>query len=110
MLKDVNLHVTPGEVVVVYGPSGSGKSTIIRCIIDWRSSRIGEVLDVRVKLASEGMTMCVVPHEMGFARQVAHRVIFMDEGCLVETGKPHDLFANPQTDRAAQFISKILTH
>ena len=66
---------------------------------------IGEVLDVRVKLASEGMTMWVVPHEMGFARQVAHRVIFMDEGCLVETGKPHDLFANPQTDRAAQFIS-----
>jgi ABC-type polar amino acid transport system ATPase subunit len=71
---------------------------------------IGEVLDVMVKLASEGMTMCVVTHEMGFARQVAHRVIFMDEGSLVETGNPHDFFDSPQTDRAAQFISKILTH
>jgi ABC-type polar amino acid transport system ATPase subunit len=71
---------------------------------------IGEVLDVMVKLASEGMTMCVVTHEMGFARQVAHRVIFMDEGSLVEAGNPHDFFDSPQTDRAAQFISKILTH
>ena len=71
---------------------------------------IGEVLDVMVKLASEGMTMCVVTHEMGFARQVAHRVIFMDEGSLVETGSPNDFFDNPETDRAAQFISKILTH
>jgi len=71
---------------------------------------IGEVLDVMVKLTSEGMTMCVVTHEMGFARQVAHRVIFMDEGSLVEAGNPHEFFANPQTDRAAQFISKILTH
>ena len=71
---------------------------------------IGEVLDVMVKLASEGMTMCVVTHEMGFARQVAHRVIFMDEGSLVETGNPRDFFDHPQTDRAAQFISKILTH
>jgi ABC-type polar amino acid transport system ATPase subunit len=71
---------------------------------------IGEVLDVMVKLASEGMTMCVVTHEMGFARQVAHRVIFMDDGSLVETGTPRDFFDNPRTDRAAQFISKILTH
>jgi polar amino acid transport system ATP-binding protein len=71
---------------------------------------IGEVLDVMVKLANEGITMCVVTHEMGFARQVAHRVIFMDEGQLVETGKPDQFFAKPQTERAAQFISKILTH
>jgi polar amino acid transport system ATP-binding protein len=71
---------------------------------------IGEVLDVMVKLASEGMTMCVVTHEMGFARQVAHRVIFMDEGSLVESGNPVEFFDNPQTARAAQFISKILTH
>jgi len=71
---------------------------------------IGEVLDVMVQLAKEGITMCVVTHEMGFARQVAHRVIFMDEGKLVETGKPDQFFDNPRTDRAAQFISKILTH
>lgn len=71
---------------------------------------IGEVLDVMVQLAKEGMTMCVVTHEMGFARQVAHRVIFMDEGQLIETGPPATFFDNPKTDRAAQFISKILTH
>jgi ABC-type polar amino acid transport system ATPase subunit len=71
---------------------------------------IGEVLDVMIQLAKEGMTMCVVTHEMGFARQVAHRVIFMDEGQIVEAGKPDQFFDNPQTDRAAQFISKILTH
>jgi len=71
---------------------------------------IGEVLDVMVKLAGEGMTMCVVTHEMGFARQVAHRVIFMDDGQIVESGQPGQFFDNPQTERAAQFISKILTH
>jgi polar amino acid transport system ATP-binding protein len=71
---------------------------------------IGEVLDVMIRLAKEGITMCVVTHEMGFARQVAHRVIFMDAGMLVETGKPDQFFDNPQTGRAAQFISKILTH
>jgi polar amino acid transport system ATP-binding protein len=71
---------------------------------------IGEVLDVMVKLADQGMTMGVVTHEMGFARQVAHRVIFMDEGQLIESQAPGDFFDHPQTDRAAQFISKILTH
>jgi ABC-type polar amino acid transport system ATPase subunit len=71
---------------------------------------IGEVLAVMVKLAQEGMTMCVVTHEMGFARQVAHRVIFMDEGKIIETGKPDQFFDNPQSDRAAMFISKILKH
>ena len=227
VLQDINLHVKPGEVVVICGPSGSGKSTLIRCInrlekfqkgrlsvdgtplhdyginltklraeigfvfqqfhlyphmtalenvtlapmqvrklnrkeaealgreklkrvglddkedsypaqlsggqqqrvaiarglamspkimlFDEPTSAldpemIGEVLDVMVKLAGEGMTMCVVTHEMGFARQVAHRVIFMDEGQIVETGQPGQFFDNPQTERAAQFISKILTH
>jgi polar amino acid transport system ATP-binding protein len=70
---------------------------------------IGEVLDVMVKLAKEGMTMCVVTHEMGFARQVAHRVIFMDEGQILESSNPDQFFDNPQTDRAAYFINKILT-
>jgi polar amino acid transport system ATP-binding protein len=227
VLKDINLHVNPGEVVVVCGPSGSGKSTLIRCInrlekfqqgelevagnalhdsranltklradigfvfqqfhlyphmtalenvtlapikvrkIEKKQARalgmeklervglaekfdsypsqlsggqqqrvaiarglamspkimlfdeptsaldpemIGEVLDVMVKLADEGMTMCVVTHEMGFARQVAHRVIFMDEGQLIETGSPEAFFDHPQTERAALFISKILSH
>ena len=71
---------------------------------------IGEVLDVMVKLASRGMTMCVVSHEMGFAKKVADKVLFMDDGRIVETGKPDEFFDNPKTDRAADFISKILTH
>ncbi|WP_457554197.1 amino acid ABC transporter ATP-binding protein [Desulfobacula sp.] len=71
---------------------------------------IGEVLDVMVKLVSEGMTMCVVTHEMGFAKKVADRVLFMDEGKIVETGTPDGFFDHPKTDRAAEFISKILTH
>ncbi|MCD6186859.1 MAG: amino acid ABC transporter ATP-binding protein [Desulfuromusa sp.] len=71
---------------------------------------IGEVLDVMVSLAAEGITMCVVTHEMGFAKKVADRVLFMDEGKIVEIGKPAEFFDNPQTERAADFISKILTH
>ncbi len=227
VLKNISLHVAPGEVVVVCGPSGSGKSTLIRCInrlekiqdgeiivnginihdravnltklraeigfvfqqfylyphmtalqnvilapikvkgikkveaekigmeklervglgdkydsypsqlsggqqqrvaiarglamspkimlFDEPTSAldpemIGEVLDVMIGLASEGMTMCVVTHEMGFARQVADRVVFMDEGQLIETGEPAEFFDNPKTQRAANFISRILTH
>jgi polar amino acid transport system ATP-binding protein len=71
---------------------------------------IGEVLDVMVNLVSEGMTMCIVTHEMGFAKKVADRVLFMDDGKIVETGKPDDFFENPKTSRAADFIGKILTH
>ncbi|HCY85523.1 MAG TPA: polar amino acid ABC transporter ATP-binding protein [Desulfobacteraceae bacterium] len=71
---------------------------------------IGEVLDVMVNLVSEGMTMCVVTHEMGFAKKVADRVVFMDEGKIVETGKPDEFFDNPKTERAESFISMILTH
>ena len=71
---------------------------------------IGEVLDVMVNLVSEGMTMCVVTHEMGFARKVANRVLFMDDGKIIETGSPADFFDNPRTARAEDFISKILTH
>ena len=71
---------------------------------------IGEVLDVMVNLVSEGMTMCVVIHEMGFAKKVADRVLFMDEGKIIETGTPTQFFDNPKTERAADFIGKILTH
>ncbi|KTL62276.1 arginine transporter ATP-binding subunit [Photorhabdus laumondii subsp. laumondii] len=69
---------------------------------------INEVLDVMVKLADEGMTMMVVTHEMGFARKVANRVIFMDEGRIVEDSKKEDFFANPKSDRAKEFLAKIL--
>jgi polar amino acid transport system ATP-binding protein len=71
---------------------------------------INEVLDVMRKLAREGMTMIVVTHEMGFAREVAHRVIFMDEGRLIESGKPEEFFRNPKHERTKLFMSKILTH
>ena len=227
VLKDVNLDVTPGEVVVVCGPSGSGKSTLIRCVnklepiqqgkifvygdpivgnqvnlsklraevgmvfqsfnlfphmtvlenimlapskvkglsateaekiardllarvripdkadkypanlsggqqqrvaiaralamqprimlFDEPTSAldpemINEVLDVMTDLAKEGMTMMVVTHEMGFARRVAHRVIFMDEGQIVEAATPQDFFSAPKSDRAKDFLSKILSH
>lgn len=69
---------------------------------------INEVLDVMVELANEGMTMMVVTHEMGFAKKVANRVIFMDEGKIVEDSKKEDFFANPQSDRAKDFLAKIL--
>jgi ABC-type polar amino acid transport system ATPase subunit len=71
---------------------------------------INEVLDVMGKLAHEGMTMVVVTHEMGFAREVAHRVIFMDEGRLIESARPEEFFRNPKNERTKLFLSKILTH
>ena len=69
---------------------------------------IKEVLDVMVDLAKGGMTMIVVTHEMGFARTAANRVIFMDEGRIVEEAKPDDFFTNPKSDRAKDFLGKIL--
>ena len=69
---------------------------------------ISEVLDVMVKLAKEGMTMMVVTHEMGFARKVAHRVVFMDQGAIVEDATTTDFFGRPRSDRAQLFLSKIL--
>ncbi|MGN0242602.1 MAG: amino acid ABC transporter ATP-binding protein [Lachnospiraceae bacterium] len=69
---------------------------------------VGEVLDVMKQLASEGMTMVVVTHEMGFAREVADRVVFMDGGIIVEEGKPEDVFDHPQHERTKGFLSKVL--
>ncbi|MCW4458240.1 amino acid ABC transporter ATP-binding protein [Microbacterium sp. MPKO10] len=71
---------------------------------------INEVLDVMVQLASEGMTMVVVTHEMGFARKAADRVVFMSEGEIVEEAEPEEFFTNPKSDRAKDFLSKLLTH
>ncbi|GEM01179.1 polar amino acid transport system ATP-binding protein [Halolactibacillus halophilus] len=69
---------------------------------------VKEVLDVMKDLAESGMTMLVVTHEMGFAREVADRVIFLDQGLLIEEGEPHTFFNNPQSDRAKDFLDKIL--
>ncbi|MBK6465528.1 MAG: amino acid ABC transporter ATP-binding protein [Rhodobacter sp.] len=71
---------------------------------------VGEVLDVMKSLAHTGVTMIVVTHEMGFARQVADRVIFMDAGEVVEIGAPAEIFANPQHDRTRHFLSAVLNH
>jgi polar amino acid transport system ATP-binding protein len=71
---------------------------------------IGEVLDVMRSLAKEGMTMMVVTHEMGFAREVANRVVFMDDGQIVEVAPPLEFFKNPQTERGKDFLSSILSH
>lgn len=69
---------------------------------------INEVLDVMVELAQEGMTMMCVTHEMGFARKVAHRIVFMDHGAIVEDDTKEEFFANPKSERAKEFLSKIL--
>ncbi len=71
---------------------------------------VGEVLDVMVQLAREGMTMMCVTHEMGFARKVANRVIFMDKGEIVEDATKDDFFGNARSERAQNFLSKILVH
>src|SRR6201986_5329074 len=71
---------------------------------------IKEVLDVMIELAESGMTMVCVTHEMGFARQVADRVVFMDRGEIVERAPPKEFFANPKSDRTRLFLSQILAH
>jgi glutamate transport system ATP-binding protein len=71
---------------------------------------IKEVLDVMVDLAKQGMTMIVVTHEMGFARTAADRVIFMADGAIVEENNPEDFFTHPSSDRAKDFLGKILKH
>ena len=69
---------------------------------------VGEVLDVMKQLAKEGMTMVVVTHEMGFAREVGSRVVFMDEGKLVEQGTPDEIFNQPKSPRLQEFLAKVL--
>ncbi|MDQ6712001.1 MAG: ATP-binding cassette domain-containing protein, partial [Candidatus Dormibacteraeota bacterium] len=69
---------------------------------------VGEVLDVMRALADDGMTMVVVTHEMGFAREVGDSLVFMDGGVIVESGKPRDVLANPRQERTRSFLSKVL--
>ena len=71
---------------------------------------VKEVLDVMGELAQDGITMVCVTHEMGFARRVADRIIFMDQGCIIEQAKPTEFFDNPQHERAREFLSQILSH
>jgi len=71
---------------------------------------IGEVLDVMKQLAKEGMTMVVVTHEMGFAREVADRIVFIDQGRILEEAPPEEFFSNPKEERAKVFLGRILNH
>jgi ABC-type polar amino acid transport system ATPase subunit len=71
---------------------------------------INEVLEVMTDLARDGMTMMVITHEMGFARRVSHRIVFMDEGQVIEEGSPENFFEAPSSPRTKQFLSKILSH
>jgi ABC-type histidine transport system ATPase subunit len=70
---------------------------------------VGEVLEVMKDLANDGMTMAVVTHEMGFAREVADRVIFIDQGIIMEEGTPEEVFSNPKSPRLKDFLSKVIT-
>ena len=69
---------------------------------------VGEVLEVMKKLAEDGMTMVVVTHEMGFAREVSDRVLFLDEGVIAEEGTPEEIFAHPKEERTKSFLNKVL--
>jgi polar amino acid transport system ATP-binding protein len=69
---------------------------------------VGEVLDLMKQLANEGMTMVIVTHEMGFAREVADRVLFMDGGVIAEQGSPEEVFGNPKSERLKSFLAKVL--
>ena len=70
---------------------------------------VGEVLEVMKDLADQGMTMVLVTHEMGFAKEVGDRILFMDKGQIIEEGRPEDLFNNPQEERTRDFLSKVLS-
>lgn len=71
---------------------------------------VGEVLDVMRELAREGMTMMIVTHEMGFAREVSDRVIYVDQGRITESGRPQEFFDNPRNERTRAFLSRVLKH
>src|SRR5437660_1001355 len=98
VLRGIDLDVAAKEVLVVLDEVTSQLDP----------EQVKEVLDVRKRLASEGMTMVVVTHEMGFAREVGDRMIFMDEGLIVEEGRPADLLTKPSHPRTQAFMSKIL--
>src|SRR5258705_109313 len=118
VLADCSTEVAKGEVVVVCGPSGSGKSTLIKCVNGLEPFQKGEIHvdgisvgDAKTNLPKlRSRVGMVFTHEMGFARKVAHRVLFMDGGRIVEDAPKDDFFGKPRSERAQVFLSKILHH
>ena len=115
VLNGISTEIAQGEVVAIIGPSGCGKSTFLRSLnlLEEPTSAldpemVGEVLEIMKELAQDGMTMVVVTHEMGFAREVASRVMFINEGQIQEENTPAEFFANPQNPRLCDFLSKVL--
>ena len=134
VLKGITAKFYEGDVVCIIGPSGSGKSTFLRSLnlleevtsgtitvdgFDLTDKKtdvdlvgdpamVGGVRNVMKDLAQQGMTMLIVTHEMGFARQVANRVIFTADGEFLEDGKPDQIFDNPQHPRLKDFLDKVL--
>ena len=106
------LHDASMRVVPTVTATGITPQIAIQCLgnVDARAVHVAEVLRVMRSLAEEGRTMIVVTHEMGFARRAAHRVVFMADGAVVEDARPAEFFENPQSDRAKDFLSKILNH
>ena len=107
-LDGCDLDIHKGEVVAIIGPSGSGKSTLLRSLNMLEEPTSGAIFFDGVDLAKDGMTMAVVTHEMGFAREVADRVVFMADGKILEEGSPSDIFDHPQDPRLQDFLSKVL--
>lgn len=97
VLKDVSMEIQKGEVLLFDEPTSALDPEMVK-----------EVLDVIKDLTTTGITMAIVTHEMGFAREVADRICFLDEGYLVENTTPEEFFSNPKSERARQFLQKIL--
>ncbi|MFC3883830.1 ATP-binding cassette domain-containing protein [Bacillus songklensis] len=105
VLKGIDLEIEQGKVVVVIGPSGSGKTTFLRCLNILETPTSGTV-EIDAKALDFG-EMVVVTHEMRFAREAADEVIFMDQGNIIERGKPEAIFTNPKEERTRRFLNMI---
>ncbi len=106
----IDLSKKAEKVSISLAKKGINKAPVMRVAAALDPEMIKEVLDTMISLAEEGMTMICVTHEMGFAQAVANRVVFMDQGQIVEQNTPREFFNNPQSERSKAFLSQILGH